>query len=270
MKLSRRNWIFRSVFYGGGFAGFGYGSAIEKRWLDITRVDVPLHPRHAALSGLKVAVIGDFHHDDFGDDRLIRRAVESVNAEGVDLVFLVGDYISDDPAAIEPLCGELRNLRPRLGTFGVWGNHDRWHSDAILEETLQHAGVRMLVNEAEEFPDFCVAGMDSHWGGWPKLAETVGPLPRDKPVLLAWHEPDTFDLHRDPRLALQVSGHTHGGQICAPVIGPILLPEYGRNYPYGLYRREGSSLFVTRGIGTLTIPARFLCAPEVAILSLKV
>ncbi len=268
MNLSRRNWLLRSVFYGSPVLGFAYGSGVEKQWLDVTRTEVPLHPRHAALAGLKLAVIGDFHHDDFGDDRLIRRAVETVNAEGVDLVFLVGDYISDDPAGIEPLCEELKNLRPRLGTFGAWGNHDRWHAGRTLVQALSHAGVRMLDNAAQEFPGFCVAGMDSYWGGRPKLAETIGPLPADKPVLLAWHEPDTFDLHRDPRIALQMSGHTHGGQICAPVVGPILLPDYGRKYPYGLYQREGASLFVTRGIGTLTIPARFLCAPELAILSL--
>lgn len=269
MNLSRRNWLLRSVFYGGGFAGFGYGSGIEKRWLSVTEVNVPLAPRHAALNGLKVALMADFHHDDFGDRRLIRRAVEAIHSRGVDLVFLAGDYISDDPHAIVPLCEELRNLRPRLGTFGVYGNHDRWHADVVLEQTLTHAGVRMLTNDAQEFPEFCVAGMDSYWGGNPTLAHTLSGLPPDKPVLLAWHEPDTFDLHSDPRIVLQVSGHTHGGQICAPFIGPILLPEYGRKYPYGLYQREGASLFVTRGIGTLTIPARFLCAPEVAILSLR-
>jgi predicted MPP superfamily phosphohydrolase len=268
MKLSRRKWLIRSVFLGAPAAGLGYGG-VEKQWLSVTRTDVPLHPDHHALAGLNLAVMGDFHHDDFGDDRLVRRAVEAVNAEGIDLVFLVGDYISDDPSAIEPLCEELRNLRPRLGVFGVWGNHDRRHASPILGRTLSRAGVRMLVNGAEEFPGFCVAGMDSHRGGRPRLAEAIGPLPPGKPVLLAWHEPDTFDLHRDPRIALQVSGHTHGGQIRAPVVGPILLPEYGRKYPYGLYRRGAARLFVTRGIGTLTIPARFLCAPEVAILRLK-
>lgn len=269
MNLSRRKWLYRSAFYGIPAASFGYGSGIEKQWLDVTRLEVALDPSHAALDGMKVAVMGDFHHDDFGDSRLIRRSVETINAEGVDLVFLVGDYISDDPSAIEPLCEELQNLRPRLGTFGVWGNHDRWHASHVLEQPLTHAGIRVLSNLGQEFPDFCVVGMDSYWGGAPRLHDTFRNLPANKPVLLAWHEPDTFDFYSDPRVALQMSGHTHGGQICAPVVGPLLLPEYGRKYPYGLYRKETAHLFVTRGIGTLTIPARFLCAPEVAILSLR-
>ncbi|HRQ90871.1 MAG TPA: metallophosphoesterase, partial [Bacteroidia bacterium] len=73
-----------------------------------------------------------------------------------------------------------------------------------------------------------------------------------------------------PRVALQVSGHTHGGQIRAPFYGPVLLPDYGQTYPYGHYRRDATSLFVTRGIGTLTVPARILCPPEVAMLRLVV
>ncbi len=268
MNLSRRKWLFRSVFFGAPAGGFAYGSGVEKQWLEITRVDVPLPQRHSALDGMRIAVIGDFHHDDFGDSHLIRRAVAAVNEAAADLVFLVGDYVSEDPSAIRPLCEELKSLRPRLGSFGVWGNHDRPHVTRNLIQSLESAGVRMLNDSVHDFPDFCIVGMDSYRGGNPKLAEVIASFPDGKPVLLAWHEPDTFDLHNDPRIALQMSGHSHGGQICAPVIGPIVLPKFGRKYPYGLYRREDTSLFVTRGIGTLTIPARFLCPPEVVILNL--
>ena len=270
MKLSRRKWLARAVVYGGGIGGFGYGSVIEKRWLGVTRQVIPLSPQHAVLNGLKIAVMGDFHHDDFGDNGLVRRAVKSINEENVDLVYLVGDYISNDPSAIEPLCEELSNLRSTLGTFGVLGNHDSWHMAPILLTALEDAGVRMLIDRAQGFDKFTIVGMDSLWGGNPDIRHVLEKLDPDKPIILGWHEPDSFDICIDPRLVLQVSGHTHGGQICAPLYGPLLLPEYGRKYPYGHFRREQSSLFVTRGIGTLDIPARFLCPPEVVLLSLVV
>jgi predicted MPP superfamily phosphohydrolase len=270
MKLSRRKWLGRSLFYGSGFAGFGYGSLVEKRWLDVARHHIPLTESHAALEGLKIAVMGDFHHDDFGDEELIGRAVKVINDEQVDLVYLVGDYISRDAAAIVPLCEVLRDLRPTLGTFGVMGNHDAWHLAPVLLETLENAGVRMLINDAQEFAHFGVVGMDSFWGGRPDLPFALNKITAGKPVILGWHEPDTFATYDDPRIVLQVSGHTHGGQICAPFYGPILLPEHGRKYPYGHYRRGDSSLFVTRGIGTLTLPARFFCPPEVVLLKFGV
>jgi predicted MPP superfamily phosphohydrolase len=270
MVLTRRKWLGRSLFYGGGFGGLAYGGGVERRWLSVTRVDVPLDPRHAALDGLKVAAMSDFHHDDFGDEGLIRRAVGVANGEGVDLVMLAGDYISREPAAVDPLCAELASLRPRLGTFAVLGNHDRWHRAPHIIERLSEAGARVLVDEAAILPGFAVVGLDSYWGGTPLLPRTLSQVGPDLPILLGWHEPDTFDLLDDPRIALQISGHTHGGQIRAPLYGPILLPRHGRKYPYGLYRRGAASLFVTRGIGTLTLPARFLCPPELAILTLKV
>ncbi|MEM9016467.1 MAG: metallophosphoesterase, partial [Verrucomicrobiota bacterium] len=192
-----------------------------------------------------------------------------INEEQVDVIFLVGDYISRDPRAMVPLGNELRNLRSSYGTFGVLGNHDRWHFDPRIVTKLSEAGVQLLINEAAEFDEFACVGLDSIWAGHPELKDTLARLPQDKPVFLAWHEPDTFDTYEDDRVVLQMSGHTHGGQVCAPVQGPILLPEFGKNYPYGVYERGHSSLFVTRGIGTLTIPTRFLCAPEVAILTLR-
>lgn len=268
MKLTRRKWLARSLLYGGPVCGFAYGAVIEKRRLSVTRQRIPLTARHAALDGLKIAVMGDFHHDDFGDDSLIRRAVNTINEEKVDLVCLVGDYITSDPAAMEPLCEELQHLRSKLGTFGVMGNHDCWHFTSGFLRSLDKAGVRMLINEAHAFEHFSIVGIDSIRGGRPDMPFALKQVPPDKTVLLAWHEPDTFDTVSDPRVALQLSGHTHGGQICAPFYGPILLPPGGKKYPHGYYRRGDASLVVTRGIGTLNIPARFLCRPELVLLNL--
>jgi len=269
MNISRRNLLLRLALYGTPVAGFGYGSLIEKNLLSVSRFAVPVSGDRAGLHGLKVGLMSDFHHDDFGNESLIRRAVKTLNKEGVDIVILAGDYISDQIEAMESLCSVLSELRPRLGSFGVLGNHDGWHFDESIPRLLEHAGVRLLVNEAVDFPEFAVAGADSYWAGRPDLVHTLRATEKDKPVILGWHEPDTFDYYQDPRVTLQVSGHTHGGQICAPVYGPMLLPRYGKNYPFGHYQKHNRSLYVTRGMGTLDIPARFLCTPEVAILTLR-
>ncbi|MEM1441689.1 MAG: metallophosphoesterase [Verrucomicrobiota bacterium] len=269
MNLSRRKWLLRLGFYGTPAACFGYGSLVEKNIHSISRVDIPVTGDRRDLHGLKIALLSDFHHDDFGNDSLIRRAAKSINEESVDIVMLTGDYISNEVDAMEPLCEALADLRPRLGSFAVLGNHDRWSYDEVMPRLLEQAGIRLLINEAVDFPDFAVAGLDSYWGGSPDLVGALSSISPDKPVIMGWHEPDPFDSYDDPRIALQLSGHTHGGQICAPVYGPILLPRYGKKYPFGYYQNNNRSLYVTRGIGTLDLPTRFLCAPEVAILTMR-
>ncbi len=268
MKMSRRAWLTRLAVYGSPAAAFGYGSLIERQRVSVTEKEITLSDRHKHIAGLKVAVMGDFHHDDWGSNRLVRSAAGEINDRDVDVAILVGDYISDDASAMEPLCEALSELRPRLGTFAVLGNHDCWHFDSAIPRLLDEAGIHLLVNEARDLGDFVVAGIDSFWGGRPNLPFALESVDREKPVLAGWHEPDLFDMYSDPQVVLQVSGHTHGGQVCAPAYGPILLPKYGRKYPYGLYRDGERSLFVTRGIGTLNIPARFFCPPEVAILTM--
>lgn len=269
MTISRRKLLARLAFYGSPVAAFGYGSLIERNWLDITKADIPLSTRYNHLDGLKIAVMGDFHFDDWGSRRLIASAVKAINEQSVDAVILVGDYISNEVAAMEPLCEELSHLRTKFGAFGVLGNHECWHFDEAIPRLLENAGVKLLVNGAADCGEFAVAGLDSYWGGRPDIKFTVKDLDPEKPIVAGWHEPDTFGYYDDPRTLLQVSGHTHGGQIRAPFYGPLLLPEYGRKYPYGHYRKKDSSLFVTRGIGTLNIPARFLCPPELAILTMR-
>jgi hypothetical protein len=269
MNISRRDWLLRLAFYGTPVAGFSYGSLIEKNYLTVNRTDIPVSGNRSGLHGLKVALMADFHHDDYGNEDLIRRAVNEINKEDVDIVMLAGDYISDKTEAMESLCSVLSELRPRLGSFGVLGNHDGWHFDESIPRLLGEAGVRLLKNEAVDFNEFAVAGLDSYWAGRPDLVHTLRATEKEKPVILGWHEPDTFDYYKEPRVALQLSGHTHGGQICAPFHGPITLPRYGRNYPFGHFEKRDRSLYVTRGMGTLDIPARFLCAPELAILTMR-
>ncbi len=266
-KWTRRDWLFRGSYLSAAGA-FAYGSLFERLHIVLERVTCPLPERFAHLDGMRIAFMADFHFDDFGNEKMLHRVVKTVNDESVDLVVLGGDYISNDPAYLEPLGEILENLRARLGIFGILGNHEYHYDRGKALHILGNKGVRFLLNEVEEFEGFSLIGQDSAWEGVPFIEGSLSRAPKDKPVIVAWHEPDSFDFYQDPGVVLQLSGHTHGGQICVPFFGPLLLPPLGKKYSAGLYQDGERHLYVTRGIGTLNIPARFLCPPEVTILTL--
>ncbi len=268
MSFSRRALLSRLALYGFPTAAAGYACAWEKNHLSVSKVTIPLQQKDRALDGITIALLADFHHDDYGSDALVAHAVRTINEAAVDLVILAGDYISRDIAPMPALCRVLSSAKSRLGTYAVLGNHDCWHYHGDMPRMLADAGIHLLVDEHVSFDKFTMVGMQSVWGGRPNFQEAIKAVSPDSPVLLAWHEPDTFDDYESDRVVLQVSGHTHGGQICAPFYGPLTLPAYGKKYPYGHYHRNHRSLFVTRGIGTLSIPARFFCPPELALLTL--
>ncbi len=268
-KLSRRGLLLRSPYFAAGGC-IAYGSLFERLHISVEHVTCPLADRYAHLDGFRIALMADFHFDDFGNEEMLHRAVKAINDESVDLVLLGGDYVSNDPKYLEPLGEILQDLRARLGVFGVMGNHDYHYDNNLALKNLGGKGLRFLVNQVEEFEEFSLIGQDSAWEGSPFLAGNLRRAAKDKPIILGWHEPDTFDFYQDPRVVLQMSGHTHGGQVCAPFFGPILLPHLGKKYTAGLYRSGERHLYVSRGIGTLNIPARFMCPPEVTILKLAI
>lgn len=263
-KWTRRDWLLRGCYAATGGV-FAYGSLFERLHLRVERVACPLSKRHAHLDGLRIGFLADFHYDDFGNETMMRRAVRTVNEEAVDLVILGGDYVSTDPDHLEPLAEILQDLRSRLGVFGIFGNHEYHYDSRLALKILGDTGVRFLVNAVEEFENFSLVGQDSAWEGTPNLAVNLRRAEKDKPIVLGWHEPDTFDFYKDPAVVLQLSGHSHGGQVCAPFYGPLLLPHLAKKYPTGLYRDGERHLYVSRGLGTLNIPVRLLCPPEVTI-----
>lgn len=257
-----------------GAAAFGYGSLIERRRPIVERVVCPVPERFAALDGLSIAVMSDFHHDEFHDDTLMGSAIEVANALKPDVILLAGDFISRDLRGLEALADHFSGLEAGLGVYGVLGNHDQWTNSGAIVTRLQKDGVEVLRNANVSLrtpagEKVVLAGLESVWGGSPRLESALRGVSRDVPVILGWHEPDPFDDLEDGRIALQISGHTHGGQVCAPVYGAIRLPAYGKKFVAGLYRKNDSSLYVTRGVGAMGVPVRFCCPPEISLITLK-
>jgi predicted MPP superfamily phosphohydrolase len=260
-----------------GAAGtFANAFCIEPSWLSVTRADIdcPLLP--AALDGLRIGVLCDLHFKPGRDDSLLEAAVDKLLAEQPDIITLPGDFIDHSPRVVAPMLRILSKLSAPHGVFASPGNHDGWNMDcAILRRAFEKSGISFLINQntREEVrgESIAIAATDHVWLGKPDPVRTLRGIHRDVPVISLVHEPDFFDTMTEFHpIALQVSGHTHGGQCKVPLFGyaPARV-AYGRNYLEGAYARGSSRLFVSRGLGTTGLRVRFACPPEVAVLTLR-
>jgi predicted MPP superfamily phosphohydrolase len=210
--------------------------------------------------------------------------VERVNALKPDLIALTGDFVSvriykdwDRKSArnATPCAALLSKLRARLGIFAVLGNHDFRTDPKIVAASIEGAGIPVLRNQAAEIhaaAGLWIAGVNDILNGADDLDQALANIPRGATTILLAHEPDfADDVAQQSAVQLQLSGHSHGGQIRIPVPGGVYapyLPELGRKYPWGLRNVGGLTLYTNRGIGTLYVPSRVYCPPEITLLKL--
>ena len=200
------------------------------------------------------------------------RAVHLVNRQSPDLVVLTGDFIWRDPGFAADLVEPMRELSAPLGVFASFGNHDHWAGAKQVAAALATAGVTLLVNQAAQLPadaPLWLAAVDDVWERRQDIRAALRDVPSDACTLLMCHEPDYGDEVATYPVDLQLSGHSHGGQINLPVLGPPVLPYLGRKYPAGLYRVVDLQIYTNRGIGLIAPPVRFNCPPEVTVLTLR-
>lgn len=234
----------------------------------VDRVPIRLKNLHPALEGFTILQMTDLHLYPMTQPPLIKKAVAMANSLKPDLVVLTGDYVWQVLEAIDELAPILANLNARYGVYSTLGNHDYWLDADAITETMEAAGLPVLVNQGLTIQQgggsFYLAGLDDGWSGNPDLDATLeGSKPED-PVILLCHEPDLADpFSKDGRVDVQLSGHTHGGQIRVPGIGALILPYLGRKYDIGLYRVNDMLLYTNRGLGVISEPVRYNCPPEI-------
>jgi uncharacterized protein len=259
----------------GATALAAYAVLIEPRWLQVTRTRVHLRGLPPGLEGLRIALLTDLHAGEGTPLSVIRRACRLAMAERPDLIALTGDLIADGAESFGPALDAVRCLRAPLGVFAVPGNHDHivgigtWHRELAARPWLQDLTNRSVVREVRG-ARVCVVGVDDYSCGNPSLSSLPPPDERDLTVLLA-HDPDQAERARRAydRVDLVLSGHTHGGQVRLPWMGALRNPaERDDLYEEGLRRRPWTQVYVSRGVGTVHLPVRFLCRPEVALLEL--
>jgi hypothetical protein len=278
--LTRRNFLLGSAAAAGGLAL--YSGEFARHEISIVRCELALAKLPGALRNYRIAQISDIHYDEYTEPSFVRRVVGQVNQLAPDLVLLTGDYISNTPLGREfayqamHRCAEvLRELACPL-RFAVMGNHDSILGAPTIRPILAAVGIPLLVNQHVAIERagqrLWLCGIHDPVTHIPDLESAIPEKP-DGPVLLMSHGPDYADnvlAHpRGPLVDLMLAGHSHGGQVRLPIVGALHLVDGGRKYVQGLFRLGQMQLYVNRGIGTVGLPFRLNCPPEITLFTLK-
>jgi uncharacterized protein len=289
IMLKRRQLLLGALGLGVGSIPATYTySHKEADSLSLETLQVPIRGLERPL---RLAQLSDIHWDDGPTVRwsLIEEAIEQIRIAQVDLVMLTGDYVNFDPSPISELAPYLGKIPSRLGIYAVLGNHDNSTPDSnrTIKAALNKANITVLENTWTDVGGIALAGTGDLWTGPYEPGRIFTALGNRKPTVLLSHNPDSFWQFGEQRVDLQLSGHTHGGQVRLPLVGPLLawrtrighyLPELSRAIPRGQaitrsgswegeYSQGENHLYVSRGLGRFR-RLSIGCPPEVTIIDL--
>lgn len=250
----------------------------------VVRVEVAIQRLHQAFNGLTIVQLSDFHYGELCAIP-IRKAVEIVKELKPDMVMLTGDFVTvpiwshllHDKKKVardaEPCMRLLREMTPPMGMFAAMGNHDVDSDRGWITDVIESNGIPVLRNRSvaieRDGARLWLSGVDDVLEGKPDLDLALRGIPDDEAVILLSHEPDFADRAARYPIDLQLSGHSHGGQVWLPGIGAPWLPPLGREYPRGLRKIRDLMLYTNIGLGTIRLPVRLNCPPEVTLLTLR-
>lgn len=282
--ITRRHFLIASACASAGLAL--YGGEVERHWIEVTHRDVFLPGLPQAFDGFRVAQLSDIHIDNYTEPFLLRDAVHHINNLNPDAVFLTGDFVTrgllPGILAIASVwqCGSLLQQLECPHRYAVLGNHDVLVNRAAIKEALIESAITVLDNAylpiERAGARFWLAGVDDPVEGLPDpesaIPQSIRYVPHE-PIVLMCHAPDYVDtllrLPEGQAVSLMLSGHTHGGQVRVPLVGPMVLPPLGHKYVEGWFRFRNLQLYVNRGLGTVGLPVRFNCPPEITLFTLR-
>ncbi|HEX3103301.1 MAG TPA: metallophosphoesterase [Terriglobales bacterium] len=282
---TRRQFLFTGVAAAAGIATLGTDGYLESYRLQLKRVAIPLRRLPHQFDGFTIVQLSDFHYEEKFSAVPIRRSVDLVNSLHPDLVVFTGDFVTAPmfrfgrhaalmaANAVFPCAALLSGIKAPMGSLAVLGNHDAYSNPALVASGLRSHGIPLLKNSCVPIERggarLWLAGIDDALEGQPDLGAAIEKIPAGEPIILLAHEPDFADEAALRPVDLQLSGHSHGGQIWIPGIGAPWLPSLARNYPRGLYKIENMALYTNIGIGTIRAPIRINCIPEVTHITLR-
>jgi len=261
---------------GGGF----YACRVEPYWLKVERREIPLGPRHRAAGPIRIVQLSDLHRSRIVPDSYLRKCVARANELDPDLVLMTGDYVTHGLQWTSGLGKVLSGLRAGSGKFASFGNHDGggWaatcggpRDTTAIERELAAAGFRALVNQSVTLDvrgvRLAIVGLGDLMAGQFEPHTAFKHVPEGRFVIALSHNPDTLRELENFPADLILCGHTHGGQVCIPFLGPPLLPVEDTRYSAGMYRLGAARAYVNRGLGLLR-QVRFNCRPEITCIDL--
>lgn len=258
----------------GPVAGAGYGRA-EAGWVEVTRQTIALPHLPPPFAGKMIALLTDPHHGPFNSLSFLRSVVKQTNELKPDLIAISGDFVQGPRREyIADGVGVFAELRAPLGVFAVPGNHDHFRNNiGAVRRAIAESGLIDVTNAGHwvklDGRRLRVGGVDDLQHGEQDLDAALGDATDKDACLLLSHNPEYAEKLRDPRVGLMLSGHMHGGQIVLPGLGHPCLPAmYGVKYLQGLVRAPRTQVFVSRGLGTVGLPLRIRCRPEINLLTL--
>ena len=278
--ISRRRFL--GMAAAGAAAALGAdGFLIEPNLPKLVRQDIALRRWPARMDGFTVALLSDFHYDPYFSLHPLHTAIGLVNELRPDLIVLTGDFVSiplfgnyaAGAAHAEPCAQLLRQMQAPHGRWAVMGNHDAATNPDRVTAALRESGIHVLSNQSVAIEKngsrFWLGGLDDVLKQTADISATLQGIPPDEATILMAHEPDYADYAARYPVDLQLSGHSHGGQVRIPFLPPLYLPKLARKYIAGRYQIRELALYTNRGLGTVEIPVRLNCPPEITLFTLR-
>ena len=260
--------------------GAGYGFLIEPAQIKIESVNLRLPRLTPSFFGVRLAQISDIHLGSWMNAERLQHVADLVTAQTPDILLLTGDFLvghqfdSRSEQDLQEMINILSPLARAIPSFAVLGNHDYWTNVGAVREMLKSSGIVELTNSVSTLTrgneQLHVCGVDDVWEGDVRLDKVLDQLKGEEAAILLAHEPDFADTSAaTEKFDLQLSGHSHGGQVVIPFVGPPILPYLGWKYPSGLYQVGNMIQYTNRGVGTGRLPIRINCPPEITLFTLE-
>lgn len=253
-----------------------YSILIESQWIEINYLQLTLPHLAAEFDEYRIVQISDIHTDKWMNKERLSCIFRLVNEQKPDLIAITGDFVTRNQQQFIPnLRDTIGQLAPKEETVAVLGNHDHWADPKAVKQVLEQTGIVNLDNSVytsrRGSAKLYIAGVDDILVGFDRLDLVLNQLPSNDAAILLAHEPDFADTSAaTKRFDLQLSGHSHAGQVRLPFLKPFLLPPLGEKYYAGLYQVGDMILYTNRGIGVNILPLRFNARPEITVFTLVV